>query len=337
MQWIGEEIFLFTGGSLNTEGEEPAGILLVGLSLSDLVNQLERAVLSSVTIYSFNGELLTSTIGQADLDGMALLEQTAVSVIQEQNQQMFLRTITPAGDEFGQLTRSFNHMVTQLKQRRYIEDMFGRYVGDDIAQQIIEGKATLGGNLVHASVLFADIRDFTTYTENTELPLLLDELNEYYELMQEAIERNGGIVNKFGGDSILALFGAPIPDDDHAQHAVAAAYEMMDQLVLLNQRRRERRAVPFRIGIGVNSGEMIVGNLGSERRREYTVLGDTVNTASRMSDLNKNTPIHTVFVSQQTKQQLINSPFGERLDDLGEVKVKGREVPVHIHALIHGQ
>lgn len=238
-----------------------------------------------------------------------------------------------SADEIGQLSQKFNEMVRQLRQRRKIEDLFGRYVGDNIASRLLAGEAELGGQRVFATVLFADIRDFTAFTEKADLTDLIEELNEYYATMQRVIDEHGGVVNKFGGDSILALFGTPLPLENHAQQAVAAAVDMMDQLAGLNDNRLARGDLPFRIGIGVNSGEMVVGNLGSDKRREFTVLGDSVNTAKRLSDLNKDTPIHSIFISGETMREL-DTLASWRLDDLGMVTVKGKETPVTVYALM---
>jgi class 3 adenylate cyclase len=246
-----------------------------------------------------------------------------------------VRVKNKSRDEIGRLTESFNHMVTQLRQRRYIEDMFGRYVGDNIAQRILNGEAELGGQRVYGSILFADIRDFTTFAEKADLTSLIDELNEYYTIMQRVIDAHGGVVNKFGGDSILAIFGTPVPNLDHANQAVQAAVKMMDQLALLNRRRQARHEAPFRIGIGINTGAMIVGNLGSENRREYTVLGDSVNTAKRLSDLNKDTPVYSIFISGQTLAEL-DDRRDWNLENLGDTQVKGKFEAVPVYAVLHG-
>lgn len=239
-------------------------------------------------------------------------------------------------DEIGQLTHTFNDMVTQLRQRRYIEDLFGRYVGDDIAQRILNGEVKLGGQRVHATVLFADIRNFTSFTERADLSNLIEELNEYYEVMQGVIDGQGGVINKFGGDSILALFGAPVPFNTHAQRAVITALKMLDVLDSLNERRAASGKAPFRIGIGINTGSMIVGNLGSEQRREYTVLGDSVNAAKRLSDLNKKFPLYSIFASGSTVREL-DGHNRWPMKNLGQIHVKGKEAPVDVYALSHLQ
>ncbi len=237
-------------------------------------------------------------------------------------------------DELGELAHSFNAMVRQLRQRRSLENLLGRYVGDNVAQRLLDGDMDLSGRRVWATSLFADIRDFSAFTQKVDLSELLDELNEYYETMQRVIDAHGGVVNKFGGDSILAIFGAPVPAADHADRAIQAAVEMMDELSKLNSHRLMRGVAPIRIGIGVNTGEMIEGNLGSEKRREYTVLGDSVNLAKRLSDLNKETPFDTVFVGEATLKALEGARRWQ-IDDLGFVMVKGQVEPIRIFSVMH--
>lgn len=241
---------------------------------------------------------------------------------------------TTSSDEVGQLTLTFNAMVNQLRQRKYVEDLFGRYVGDDIAKRILSGEVSLGGERIWATVLFADIRGFSDHSAKASLLDLIDDMNEYYSLMQLEVERHNGVINKFGGDSILALFGAPLPSPEHARDAVKAALAMMDQLAVLNGHRIARGELPIRVGIGVHTGEMVVGNLGSERRREYTVLGDSVNTAKRLSDLNKESPFRTVFISGSTLNELGISRDWQ-VDDLGTVRVKGKLEQVPVYAIMH--
>lgn len=246
-----------------------------------------------------------------------------------------------SADELGQLAESFNLMTDQLRQhearqterQHHVEGLFGQYVGNNIAQHILAGEEALGGRRVYATVLFADIRGFTTFSEKTNLTELIAELNEYYTLMQEVIQTHGGVINKFGGDSLLALFGAPHPCANHAQNAIEAAAAMMEQLDRLNRTRVMRQQAPIRIGIGINYGEMVIGNFGSEQRREYTVLGDSVNVAKRLSDLNKDLPYESIFVSEATLRQ-VNGHWAWQSRDLGDVVFKGKQEAVTVHAIV---
>ncbi len=422
IQTAGAEIYLLTGGALINGAGETTGILLIGTTLDQVAQQVERAVLAEITFYGEEGQLWASTFGLTDPSAVALTPTEANSILAAQEttpireieaaddeyvqvllpfelqagqdvgvmgvslpREFFVAPLYPARqslmaiftavvagiiiigyglawhitrplahlvaaanqvaagdleivvpvrstDEIGHLTDRFNHMVEQLRWRRYMESLFGHYVGDEIARRILADGAELGGSKVWATVLFADIRNFTTFVESANLNEMIDELNEYYGLMQAAIEAHGGVVNKFGGDSLLALFGAPLPQADHADQAVRTALEMVSQLRILNQRRQRRGQNLFHIGIGVNTGEMIAGNLGARQRREYTVLGDSVNIASRLSDLNKTGSNHTVFISHTTIMALKNIPR-QQFIYLEDCSLKGKQQKVPVYTL----
>ena len=235
---------------------------------------------------------------------------------------------------FDPLIHEFKRMPQMRSRARHAERQLERYVGTHIAGRILAGDDRPGGKRTHASVLFADIRDFTSLMEaSTDVDALFEGLNEYYALMQRVVANNGGVINKFGGDSVLALFGQPFTDGDHAFSAVCAAGEIMDELAILNQSREKQSSPPFRIGIGVNTGTMIIGNLGSEQRLEFTAMGDCVNAAKRLSDLSKETPFYSIFVGKDTLDDIANIPDDWDVDELGEIRVKGRKQPVVTYAV----
>jgi adenylate cyclase len=155
---------------------------------------------------------------------------------------------------------------------------------------------------------------------------IVAQLNEYFGRMVDVVFRNNGTVDKFVGDMVMALFGAPVTDPAHADHAVAAAFEMVTELEALNAKWKAEGRPPLDIGIGVNSGEMIAGNIGSERIMSYTVIGDAVNLGARLESLNKDYGTR-IIISASTRDRLTRS-FA--LAPLGEVTVKGRTAPVEI-------
>ncbi|MCB0005191.1 MAG: HAMP domain-containing protein [Anaerolineales bacterium] len=312
---------------------QPSGLLGVSLLQSDLATPLDSTRTALIVMFTimtaatlFIGYILAKSIASPVTAIAAAAAEVAKGNLEV---QVDVRT----EDEIGFMGQRFNEMVTQLGQRHYIEELLGRYVGKNIARELLGGHADLGGQRVWATVLFSDIRDFTTFTESKDLNSLMDELNEYYEEMQDVINEHGGVINKFGGDSILALFGAPSAQPDHAQQSIRAAVGMMHRLGFLNQRRASRGLAPFNIGIGICTGEMVAGNLGSTERREFTVLGDTVNTASRLSDLNKETPFRSIFVSETVMREA-NDFQGWEADNMGPVFVKGKIEPVTVFALM---
>lgn len=180
------------------------------------------------------------------------------------------------------------------------------------------------------TVLFSDIRGFTTISEKTQPEVLVGLLNEYFTAMTEIILQSGGVLDKFIGDAIMAFWGAPQETSDHAERACETALKMMEKLAVLKNDWQRRGLPEINIGVGINSGEMIVGNMGSDRRFDYTVIGDNVNLASRLEGLNKQYQTN-IIVSQFTFDRIKDDFEGEYLD---KVNVKGKEIPVEIYKLL---
>ena len=240
------------------------------------------------------------------------------------------RLLIDSNDELGDLGYRFNGMLAELEQSQRMRDLFGRYVSKEVADQVLKNGADLGGENVPATVLFADIRDFTTLTESLPPQQVVDILNRYYTRMVDAIVEHGGWVNKFGGDSLLAVFGAPIRQSDHALRAVNAAWAMNRALAEFNAEQLAMGLKPIAIGIGISSGEMVAGNVGGKERLEYTVIGDPVNLAARLESLTKEWKT-AVLISEQTNNLLANSTTQTRARD--EVTVKGKTQPTLVYEL----
>ena len=182
------------------------------------------------------------------------------------------------GSELGGLQAGFNRMVAGLRERERIHDLFGRHVGEDVAKAALEQDVELGGETREVSVLFVDMVGSTKLASERPPQEVVDTLNEFFTVVVDVVGRHGGWVNKFEGDAALAIFGAPVPLSDHASKALAAARELCDELGELEG---------FEAGIGVSSGEVVAGNIGEEQRFEYTVIGDPVNEAARLTELAK--------------------------------------------------
>ncbi|MBI5960857.1 MAG: adenylate/guanylate cyclase domain-containing protein [Chloroflexi bacterium] len=219
--------------------------------------------------------------------------------------------------------------VFEERRRGQINDLFSRYVSAEIAQKIVEafdqGKLELGGEEREITVLFADIRGFTTLSEGLTPPEVVRMLNLFLEDMTNIVMQNGGAINKYIGDNLMAFWNAPYPQNDHAWLATKAALEMLESIRLLNTTGRFHTQVQF--GIGVNTGPVVVGNIGSSRRLEYTPIGDTVNTASRMCGV---APGGTCYVGTRTRELV-----GDRVKpvQVHHLKLKGKAEPVEIHEL----
>jgi class 3 adenylate cyclase len=185
-------------------------------------------------------------------------------------------------DEMGTLADAFNDMTRGLLLRERYRSVLNKVVSQDVANELMKGDVELGGENRLVSILFADIRGFTTHTEGMEPQQVIGLLNECMEHLSRAVDVEGGVVDKFIGDELMAVFGAPVAQDDHARRAVAAALRMRDGMSAFNEARRARGEEPLGVGVGINSGVAVAGNMGSSNRLNYTVVGDAVNLASRL-------------------------------------------------------
>lgn len=222
---------------------------------------------------------------------------------------------------------AWNYFVEGREKRR-MKQIFGRYVSKTVFDQLQANPALakLGGTRREMSVLFSDIRGFTAASEKATPESVVAQLNEYFNEMVRVLHKHGGTLDKFVGDMVMGLFGAPVDDPRHAENAVNCAREMVKELARLNARWTAEGRHPLDIGIGVNSGEMIAGNIGAEAIMSYTVIGDAVNLASRLESLNKD--FHTrIIISDATRKQLTRT---DDITPLGDVKVKGRTQAVAI-------
>lgn len=222
-------------------------------------------------------------------------------------------------DEIGFLARSFNEMVGGLEEREKIRDVMDKVVSPEIAHELLQRGVSLGGEVREVSVLFADIRGFTSLSEGLPPAALIRLLNAYFGRMSRVIEGEKGVIDKYIGDEVMALFGTPLLLEDHAVHAVAAGVGMLKELSRFNAEEGQR--LPLRIGIGIATGPVIAGNVGSPERLNYTVLGDTVNVASRLQGLTKEYGV-PLLLSGSTYAQ-VSAVFPCRL--LGKVAVRGRQ------------
>jgi adenylate cyclase len=233
-------------------------------------------------------------------------------------------------DDFGPLIDEFNHMVSELREKERIHETFGLHVGKEAARQILERDPGLGGAVQEVTVLFADVRNFTTRSENTtpqEIVALLNRmLTEAVEIVEE---RNHGMVNKFLGDGFMALFGAGDMQGNHAARAVAAGEQMLSRLKGLNRQLVREGREPLDMGIGIHTGPAVVGSIGSVRRLEYTAIGDTVNVASRVESLTKALGVPLLF-TEATRKAL---PEGFPVVELPPQVVKGKAEAVVVYGV----
>ena len=237
-----------------------------------------------------------------------------------------VRVAVDRADEIGELQRLVNHVAEELRRRDAMKDLMGKYLSKQVADQVLAGNAdfALAGVRREVSVLFADVRGFTSYSEKHDPEQVTRSLNEYFEVMVDVVAGHEGVLDKYIGDGLMVVFGAPVAQPDHASRAVITALEMQAALQTLNLKRAQRGDDPIAIGIGVNTGIVISGNLGSIKRMEFTVVGDTVNLAAR---LESRAGQGQILIGQATfdlvKEMVLSEP-------LGPMPVKGKAEPVEI-------
>jgi len=231
-----------------------------------------------------------------------------------------------AGAVGVQLRRQFAASIRAATARDHVTNLFGQHVSPQVVERLIAEGTESTSDIRRVAVMFVDFRSFTEGARSRTPQEVVDRLDGAFAVLVEILDRHGGIVNKFLGDGFLALFGAPLETPDAAQHAVSAAREMLAAMGGINA----ASSWPLRVGIGIHFGEVVAGNIGSPRRKEYTVIGDTVNFASRLEALNKE------FGSQLLISAAVHNAVGEGVRDavsLGEVAVRGYEAPMAVWQL----
>ena len=234
-----------------------------------------------------------------------------------------------SNDEIGAAAEGFNRMVEGLREREHIRETFGKYVSPEVRDEILAGRAAAAGAQREVTVLFADLRDFTPWVESSPAAEVVADLNAYFGEMDAAIRSQGGLVLQFIGDEIEAVFGAPLDNPHHADAAVAAARAMCERLAVWNAAQRVAGRKELRHGIGIHTGGVIAGNIGSGERLSYALVGDTVNVASRIQSLNK-TFGTTVLVSAATHALLVST---KGLEAQPAAQVKGIAAAVSVFSL----
>ena len=221
------------------------------------------------------------------------------------------------------------NFVREQQQTALLKTTFGRYVSPQILDHILDHpeKVRLGGERRDLTILFSDIRGFTSISEASEPEEVVEMLNEYLTRMVDILLKHGGTLDKFIGDAVMGFWNAPAADPDHARHAVACAVEMIEETARLRERWEGEGKASLRIGIGINTGEAVAGNIGSERVFGYTVIGDAVNLASRLESKNKDY-VTEIIISESTLERMGDGFETVYLDD---VKVKGKEKAVKIY------
>jgi adenylate cyclase len=346
-------------GSILVVDDDPVNRTLLARTLERLGHQVLTAVNGREALEVLHGrqpDIVLLDIVMPVMDGMTALERMksdpalrAVPVIMISALEDFgsvIRCIELGAEDY--LQKPFDPVLLQARiragldkrrlqqlERARVRDVFARFLPEPMVEEVLsraDGNLRLGGVRVVSTVLFADLRSFTSFAERTPPDQVIAVLNRYFGEMSDAVLDNGGTLIAFLGDGLIAVFGAPIQCEDHADRAVTAAREMLrDRLPRFNDWTREHGyGDGFRMGIGMSSGPLMSGNVGSERRLEYTAIGDTVNTASRIESLTKELG-YPVLLSGSTLD-LVKDPPPD-LVYVDEVTVRGRSAPTRVWGL----
>jgi adenylate cyclase len=298
------------------------GVVVSGLStngratLEDLGVDVLVAVLVAFTI-SFELTLLVTRSVLAPV--RELLEATDGV----KRGDLSVRVPVSSGDELGSLEASFNEMMSGLSEREALREAFGSYVDPEVARRVVEEGALLEGDEVEVTIVFVDIREFTSFAENASAREVVAFLNRFFELVVPILTKHGGSPNKFIGDAVLGVFGVPERVPDHADRALAAVCEIADAV-------DDAYGDELRIGIGVNSGPVLAGTVGGGGRLDFTVIGDPVNVTARVQEISKESG-DVVLLTEATRC-LLESEAVE-LEPRGSIPLRGKSEPVPIYAL----
>jgi class 3 adenylate cyclase len=313
-------------------GNTPIGAVVTGLSTRPLDQKIETITLQGILLgigTLLVGWALTILLARQITHPLMELADVAGKMA---NGNFSIRVAPKSKDEIGQLAGAFNEMATGLQEREWLKDMFGRFVSQEVVEAIRDGQVILEGENRVVSVLFCDIREFTDFSERHTPNEIVGLLNEYLPLVVQAAQKYDGMVNKFGGDSTLIIYGAPHEVQDNALKAVLTALEIRTAVSHLNTRLVER-GESLRVGVGINTGLALAGAVGPMERQEYTVIGNTVNLAARIDGLNKQFPQHDILISSWTYDALGEHRSHFEMVSLGAVPIRGRNEPIEIWAV----
>jgi adenylate cyclase len=317
---------LGTGPRLLVSWALGSGVALVAIAVAFLGrgdsrgDELVGPVLFLVVAGLFAGGVLVAAAARSIADPVRRV-RAAVERVEEGSLEE--EVVVDDGGEIGFLQAGFNRMVAGLRERERIREAFGTYVDRDVAEHILREGTALEGEEVEVTTMFIDIRNFTGFAERASAPEVVAMLNRLFERIVPIIHAHGGHVDKYVGDGLLAVFGAPRRQDEHADRALAASREIAAAV-------EEEFEDQLTIGVGLNSGLVVAGNVGGAGRLEFSVIGDTVNVAARVEAATRQTG-DTVLVSEHTRA-LLSEDRAESLEERPAIPLKGRTRTVALFA-----
>jgi class 3 adenylate cyclase len=292
-------------------------------------------------------DLMMLDIEMPEMDGIQVLEQLTadtelrnipvIIISNVEDLESVVKSIELGAEDY--LHKPINptllraRIASSLEKKRLRDrqrELIRKFATDQVADELLSTGFSLGGKLVHATALFSDIRSFTSIAEAQTPAETIDLLSDYYALMMEAIGEEAGIVNEIAGDGLMAMFGAPLPREDHRLRSVRAAIQMMELLEQYNQERIALKRDPIRIGIGIASGEVIAGFAGTQRRATYTCVGDTVNLAARLESQTKVVG-KSILIEECVRAGLDDSI---QVEDEGLLEIKGKSKLVQVYSVV---
>jgi len=297
------------------------------LTRSQLISSLYREMLF-ISLDSLAIALMMAYFLSKSISTPLIRIKEAIKAVE--NNDLDTRVEITSNDELGDVAQGVNAMILSLKESLRVRDSFGRYMGEEIRDEIMSGKISLDGEMKRVTLLFSDLRNFTTLVEKNHPRQVVKILNQYFNEMTLAVKEHKGLILQYVGDEIEAVFGAPVGFDDHPEMAVQAALEMRERLETLNITLVQQGFEPLEHGIGIHSGAVLAGNIGSKQRMSYALVGDTVNTASRIEGLAK-TYNADIILSQTTHSLLTGRYVTKQLDP---VRVKGKDDDLIVYKLL---
>jgi adenylate cyclase len=307
-----------------------------GLSVISMVDGEE--VFSAVNLIRIQNIIITAIVLTLAFMGIFFFTRTiskpivhlveATKEIEKGNYSIKIKPVTR--DEVGILTEAFRHMSKGLAERELIKDTFGKFANEEIAERAIKGGIQLGGDKKIATVLFSDMRNFTPLSESRDPARVVELLNGYFTGMVECVHNTGGIVDKFIGDAIMAHWGSLQTAENDTEGAVDAALQMREALLQFNRMPENTDLPTIHVGIGINTGMVIAGQIGSERKLEFTVIGDTVNLASRIEFLNKH--FGTDILISSATYEFVKDIYD--LHEMPPISIKGKSKPETVYAVL---
>ncbi|HEV8437242.1 MAG TPA: adenylate/guanylate cyclase domain-containing protein [Methylomirabilota bacterium] len=308
----------------------PVGALYLGFSQQSIDTALARARHQALYI-----TVLMIVAGIGGAIGLATLLSRPIFRLVDGTREIAAGNLNvslrvSSRDEIGMLTQSFNQMARSLREKEMIKRAFTRYVAREVVEEILKDpeRLVLSGERREVTVVFCDVRGFTPMSERLSPEEVVSLLNDFYTLMIETTFKHDGTLDKFMGDAVMAIFGAPIAHANHSERAVRTALAMREGIVGLNQKRAQQGKEVVAVGIGVSAGEAVAGTVGTENRMEYTVVGDSVNLAAR---LESNAKPGQILISHRTWEK-VSDVVDVRA--LGAIKVKGKGEEVEVYEVL---